>query len=88
MNENSRSTRRVAQGEKLRNRGAGVRYAAGVAVALGAALGTAHAQSPVTVFDKSHPESVTSTRDGTLYVGSSISAALRRRPVALRRRGA
>jgi len=32
--------------------------------------GAAHAQSPVSIPDKSFPESVTSTRDGTLYVGS------------------
>lgn len=68
MKEKSRSARRVAQGEKLGNHS--VRCAAAAAVALGAALGTAHAQSPVGVFDKSYPESVTSTRDGTLYVGS------------------
>jgi sugar lactone lactonase YvrE len=30
----------------------------------------AHAQSPVSIPDKSFPESVTSTSDGTLYVGS------------------
>ena len=44
--------------------------------ALGAAsvvcllAGTAFAETPVGVPDKSFPESVTSTRDGTLYVGS------------------
>lgn len=35
-----------------------------------ALTGAAHAQSPVSIPDKSFPESVTSTSDGTLYVGS------------------
>ena len=33
-------------------------------------VGTAGAQTPVAVFDNSFPESVTSTKDGALYVGS------------------
>lgn len=43
------------------------------AMALLSAVGlpsAAHAQSPVSIPDKSFPESVTSTSDGTLYVGS------------------
>jgi sugar lactone lactonase YvrE len=44
----------------------------GLALMLGVALGgVAHAQSaPVSIPDKSFPESVTSTKDGTLYAGS------------------
>jgi len=62
----------LAQGELLKGRCARALGAAGLALMLGVApLGVAHAQTaPVGVPEKSFPESVTSTRDGTLYVGS------------------
>ena len=45
--------------------------AAGIALISGILLAdTARSETPVGVADKSFPESVTSTRDGTLYVGS------------------
>jgi len=61
-----------AQGDLLKNRGARALGIAGLALMLSAAsFGVARAESaPVDVPDKSFPESVTSTRDGTLYVGS------------------
>src|SRR5215475_10660623 len=46
------------------------RWLAGVAFVSAVILAGAHAESPVGVPDKSFPESVTSTKDGTLYVGS------------------
>jgi sugar lactone lactonase YvrE len=62
----------LAEGETLKGRYARALGTAGLALVLGAAsYGAARAQSaPVGVPDKSFPESVTSTRDGTLYVGS------------------
>lgn len=57
----------AAKGRALRTRGA-----AGIALFSGIVLaGAARAEtSPIGVHDKSFPESVTSTADGTLYVGS------------------
>ena len=46
------------------------RWLAGVAFVSAVMLTGAHAESPVGVPDKSFPESVTSTSDGALYVGS------------------
>ncbi len=62
----------LAQGELFRSRCARVLGTVGLALMLGvAASGVARAQTaPVGVPDKSFPESVTSTKDGTLYVGS------------------
>ena len=62
----------VAQGNLLTSRCAHVLGAAGLAFMLGAAsFGTVRAQdAPVGVPDKSFPESLSSTKDGTLYVGS------------------
>jgi hypothetical protein len=58
----------LAQGDSLNNRRARVLCTAGFLLMLG---GTAHAQTaPASVPDKSFPESVTSTKDGTLYAGS------------------
>ena len=61
-----------AQGDLLKNRSARALGIAGLALMLSAAsFGVARAESaPVDVPDKSFPESVTSTKDGTLYVGS------------------
>lgn len=42
----------------------------GVAGVISMLAGAAYAETPVSVPDKSFPESVTSTKDGTLYVGS------------------
>ena len=62
----------LAQGDLLKNRRARALGTAGLALMLAVALGgLARAQStPVGVPDKSFPESVTSTSDGTLYAGS------------------
>ena len=62
----------LAKGELLNGRRTRALGTAGLALMLGvAAFGAAHAQTaPVGVPDKSFPESVTSTKDGTLYVGS------------------
>jgi sugar lactone lactonase YvrE len=62
----------LAQGDLLKNRYAHALGAAGLTLMLGcAAGGLARAQTAaVGVPDKSFPESVTSTRDGTLYAGS------------------
>jgi hypothetical protein len=62
----------LAQGDLLKNRCAYALGAAGLALMLGvAASGVARAQTaPVGVPDRSFPESVTSTGDGTLYAGS------------------
>jgi sugar lactone lactonase YvrE len=58
----------LAQGDTLNNRCAHTLCTAGFLLML---AGVAHAQTtPAGVPDKSFPESVTSTRDGTLYVGS------------------
>jgi hypothetical protein len=61
-----------AQGDLLKNRCAYALGTAALIFMLGiAASGVARAQTaPVGVPDKSFPESVTSTRDGTLYAGS------------------
>jgi streptogramin lyase len=62
----------LAQGDLLKNRCARALGIVGLAFALGLGSGAgARAQTaPVGVPDKSFPESVTSTKDGTLYVGS------------------
>jgi streptogramin lyase len=62
----------LAQGDLLKDRCARALGTAGLALMLGvASFGVARAESaPVGVPDKSFPESVTSTKDGTLYVGS------------------
>jgi hypothetical protein len=62
----------LASGELLKSRCAHALGTAGLALMLGVAPGSfACAQTaPVGVPDKSFPESVTSTKDGTLYVGS------------------
>jgi sugar lactone lactonase YvrE len=61
----------LAQGDLLKNRCARALGIAGLALMLGVASDVARAQTaPVSVPDKSFPESVTSTKDGTLYVGS------------------
>jgi sugar lactone lactonase YvrE len=62
----------LAQGDLLKNRCARALGTAGLALMLGVASGgVVSAQTaPVSVPDKSFPESVTSTKDGTLYVGS------------------
>jgi hypothetical protein len=70
--EHSVATSSRAQGEDLRGRGGRTHGTAGLALMLGVAFGgVAAAQTaPVGVPDKSFPESVTSTKDGTLYAGS------------------
>src|ERR1700738_4481136 len=70
--ENSVAISSLAQGELLKSRCARALGTAGLVFTLGvAASGVVRAQTaPVGVPDKSFPESVTSTRDGTLYVGS------------------
>jgi streptogramin lyase len=62
----------LAQGGLLKSRRAHALGKTGLALVLGVAFGgVALAQSaPVGVPDKSFPESVTSTKDGTLYAGS------------------
>jgi hypothetical protein len=62
----------LAQGDLLRDRCAQALGTAGLALMLAVApSGVARAQTaPVGVPDKSFPESVTSTSDGTLYAGS------------------
>jgi sugar lactone lactonase YvrE len=61
-----------AQGDLLKSRCARALGTAGLALMLGVASGgITHAQTaPVGIPDKSFPESVTSTADGTLYAGS------------------
>jgi streptogramin lyase len=58
--------------DSLKNRSAHARLVTGLAVLFGiASVGMACAETaPIGVPDKSFPESVTSTHDGTLYVGS------------------
>jgi hypothetical protein len=70
--EHSVATSSRAQGEDLKSRSARALGTAGLALMLGVAFGgVAGAQTaPVGVPDKSFPESVTSTKDGTLYAGS------------------
>jgi hypothetical protein len=62
----------LAQGDLLKNRRARALGTAGLALMLAVGFGgMARAQiAPVGVPDNSFPESVTSTRDGTLYAGS------------------
>jgi sugar lactone lactonase YvrE len=62
----------LAQGELLKGRCARALGTAGLVLMLGvAASGVVRAETaPVGVPDKSFPESVTATKDGTLYVGS------------------
>ena len=64
--------RALIQGDSLKNCRAHALLASGLALMLGAvSIGTARAETaPIGVPDKSFPESVTSTHDGTLYVGS------------------
>jgi hypothetical protein len=61
-----------AQGDLLKNRCARALGTAGLALMLGVASGggVRAETGPVGLPDKSFPESVTSTKDGTLYVGS------------------
>jgi sugar lactone lactonase YvrE len=70
--ENSVASSSLAPGELLKNRCMRALGTAGLALLLGtASFGVAGAQTaPVGVPDKSFPESVTATKDGTLYVGS------------------
>jgi sugar lactone lactonase YvrE len=70
--ERSVTLNSLAQGGLLKSRSARALGKTGLALMLGVALGSvAFAQSaPVGVPDKSFPESVTSTKDGTLYAGS------------------
>jgi hypothetical protein len=70
--ERSVTLNSLAQGGLLKSRRAHALGKTGLALVLGVALGgVALAQSaPVGVPDKSFPESVTSTKDGTLYTGS------------------
>jgi streptogramin lyase len=62
----------LAQVRTLKNRGASALRTAGFFFTLSAtSVGTVHAQTaPVSVPDNSFPESVTATKDGTLYAGS------------------
>ena len=62
----------LAQGDLLRTRGARALGTAALALMLAVASGggVRAETAPVGVPDKSFPESVTSTKDGTLYVGS------------------
>jgi sugar lactone lactonase YvrE len=57
----------LRQGDLLKNRNAWALGAAGLILLM---FGTARAETPIGVPDKSHPESVTATSDGTLYIGS------------------
>jgi hypothetical protein len=72
--ENSVATSSLAQGELLKSRCTRALGTAGLVLMLGVAasgVAVAGAQTaPVGVPDRSFPESVTSTKDGTLYVGS------------------
>src|ERR1700691_3324087 len=70
--ERSVTKNSLAQGGLLKSRRALALGTTGLALMLGVAFGgVALAQSaPVSVPDKSFPESVTSTKDGTLYTGS------------------
>src|SRR5580704_258662 len=70
--EHSVASSSLAQGELLKSLCARALGMAGLALTVGVASSNlAHAQSaPVGLPDKSFPESVTSTKDGTLYAGS------------------
>jgi hypothetical protein len=68
----------LRQGELLKNLNAWALGAAGLILLM---LGTARAETPVGLPDKSHPESVTSTSDGTLYIGSfNLGGVIKARP--------
>src|SRR5215475_13059773 len=70
MKKESRAARRARKGDSLKNRRAHALCAAAFVLGI-APAGIAYAETgPLGVPDKSFPESVTSTRDGTLYVGS------------------
>jgi hypothetical protein len=70
MKKESRAARRARKGDSLKNRRAHALCAAAFILGVVPA-GIACAETgPLGVPDKSFPESVTSTRDGTLYVGS------------------
>jgi sugar lactone lactonase YvrE len=58
---------KMVQGDAAKRRAVVALGAAGVICLL---AGAAYSQAPVGVPDKSFPESVTSTKDGTLYAGS------------------
>jgi sugar lactone lactonase YvrE len=64
--------RALTQGDSLRNHCARALRAAGLTLVVGLmSAGLARAETaPISLPDKSFPESVTSTTDGTLYVGS------------------
>src|ERR1700692_1758993 len=70
--EHSVASSSLAQGELLKSLCARALGTAGLALILGVGPGgIARAQTaPVSVPDKSFPESLTSTKDGTIYVGS------------------
>jgi sugar lactone lactonase YvrE len=70
--EHSVASSSLAQGELLKSLCARALGTAGLALILGVVPGgIARAQTaPVSVPDKSFPESLTSTKDGTIYVGS------------------
>jgi hypothetical protein len=70
--EHSVAQSSLAQGEHLKSRCAHALATAGLTLMLGAASGgiAAAQTAPAGVPDKSFPESVTSTQDGTLYAGS------------------
>jgi len=70
MKKESRAARRARMGDSLKNRRAHALCAAAFILGISPA-GIARAETAALgVADKSFPESVTSTRDGTLYVGS------------------
>ena len=64
--------KKKVQGETSKNRRVPALGLAGICLALGAGFASParSEMGPVSVPDKSFPESVTSTKDGTLYVGS------------------
>jgi len=70
--KNGAARRALVQGDSFKNRRSHALHAAGLVFILG--IGTAGfacaEPAPIGVPDKSFPESVTATRDGTLYVGS------------------
>jgi streptogramin lyase len=73
MNQENGAVRRaLIRGDSFKNRRSHALHAVGLAFLLGiGSAGFACAEpAPVGVPDRSFPESVTSTRDGTLYVGS------------------
>src|SRR5499427_8671464 len=81
--KNGAARRALVQGDSFKNRRSHALHAAGLVFVLG--IGTAGfacaEPAPIGVPDKSFPESVTSTRDGTLYVGSfNLGGVLRIAP--------